>query len=314
LTCLRCILVLALWQALGGIAVLAQSQAAPAKVTLADLRKLSAAGVQDEVIIRLIQASDELPSPSAQDLIELQKAGVSQNVITALLQRRTALIGRPHEEIGRRRIQVSATLLQQRRALWNRRLGEEIKETQISWGLRATGWREGARLEPLPTSTCPHDNRCVRWNEASGTCEERLEADSEAWRRQYACYVADRVIGFGARQEIFDVYLPEPASHAEVTIDYRGVDGSLNPWYSRNAGDAAGKRLPGYLKIQFWGSRDIDLQVHLDLYLSPGGYVQDLRVDACEVVNRDDEAMQRRVLSDTRQYCRIEEVRLPPGS
>ena len=49
--------------------------------------------------------------------------------------------------------------------------------------------------------------------------------------------------------------------------------------------------------------------VQLKLLMSPGGFVQDLQVGQCQVLNRDEASMERRVLSQDRQYCHIEEAR-----
>ncbi len=57
-------------------------------ITQQDLVRMSKEQVGDALIIELVKAADELPNLTPQDVIELRKAGVSANVLTAVVQRR----------------------------------------------------------------------------------------------------------------------------------------------------------------------------------------------------------------------------------
>jgi hypothetical protein len=87
-------------------------------------------------------------------------------------------------------------------------------------------------------------------------------------------------------------------------------DDALVPWFTRGAENNTGNRIPGQLRVQLYGSEDFDLDLQVRLLMSPGGYVQDLQIGQCQVVNRDDTSMERRILSQNRQYCHVEEARL----
>jgi hypothetical protein len=101
-----------------------------------------------------------------------------------------------------------------------------------------------------------------------------------------------------------------PAAAADVTIIafYREGEG-LVPWYTRGAESNNSARVPGQVGLQLFGSTDFDLDLQVKLLMSPGGFVQDLQIGECQVVNRDDASMERRILSQNRQYCHIEEAR-----
>jgi len=59
-------------------------QIAAGATTIADVKAMSAAGVDDQLIINHIRASGVATRPSASDVIALQQAGVSSGVISAL--------------------------------------------------------------------------------------------------------------------------------------------------------------------------------------------------------------------------------------
>ena len=52
-----------------------------AEVTKEDLQRLAAAGISDGVVLAYIRSHGPVPKLSAQDLIELKNAGVSNNVL-----------------------------------------------------------------------------------------------------------------------------------------------------------------------------------------------------------------------------------------
>src|SRR5262245_40424216 len=82
-------------------------------ITAEDLIRLSKEQVGDPLIIELIKAADEIPNLTAQDVIELRQAGVSANVLTAVIQRRNTTTAAKPEITGkpkRRRIRVAAIL------------------------------------------------------------------------------------------------------------------------------------------------------------------------------------------------------------
>ena len=93
-----------------------------------------------------------------------------------------------------------------------------------------------------------------------------------------------------------------------VAAFFRSED-ELVPWFTRGAENRSGDRIPGQLRVQLFGSQDFDLDLRVRLLMSPGGFVQDLQVGQCQVVNRDDTSMERRILSQSRQYCHVEEFR-----
>jgi hypothetical protein len=53
----------------------------------------------------------------------------------------------------------------------------------------------------------------------------------------------------------------------------------------------------------------MDLNLHIELDMTARGLVQDLKITECNVVNRDEESLQRRILSSDRQYCRVEQAK-----
>jgi len=61
-------------------------QLAAGSVTFADVIAMSQAGVADELIVNHVQANGAAQIPNSNDLIALQQAGVSTNVIRALQQ------------------------------------------------------------------------------------------------------------------------------------------------------------------------------------------------------------------------------------
>lgn len=65
-------------------AVLLLSAASFADVTKEDLKKLAGAQVSDSVVIAYIRAYGPMPRLTAQDLIELKNAGVSDRVLEAV--------------------------------------------------------------------------------------------------------------------------------------------------------------------------------------------------------------------------------------
>lgn len=79
-------LVRPLLRALGGLA-LVMALAAPAHaVSVRDLVELSKAGLSDEVLIALIEADDTLFGLDAPKILELRAHGLSEHVITAMLR------------------------------------------------------------------------------------------------------------------------------------------------------------------------------------------------------------------------------------
>ena len=64
--------------------VLCLSGTALAEVTKEDLKKLSAAQISDGVILAYIRSHGPVPKMSAQDLIELKNAGVSEKVLEVI--------------------------------------------------------------------------------------------------------------------------------------------------------------------------------------------------------------------------------------
>jgi hypothetical protein len=56
-----------------------------AQVSKDDLKKLTAAGISDGVILSYVRSHGPVEKLSAEDVIELKKAGASENLLTALL-------------------------------------------------------------------------------------------------------------------------------------------------------------------------------------------------------------------------------------
>lgn len=59
--------------------------AAAAQVTKEDIKKLTAAGISDEVILSYVKANGPVAKLSAEDVIELKQAGASEKVLSMLL-------------------------------------------------------------------------------------------------------------------------------------------------------------------------------------------------------------------------------------
>ncbi len=66
-------------------AVFLLSAASFAEVTKDDLKKLAAAQISDGVVLAYVRAHGPMPKLSAQDLIELKNAGVSEKVLEQLV-------------------------------------------------------------------------------------------------------------------------------------------------------------------------------------------------------------------------------------
>lgn len=58
--------------------------AAAAQVSKEDIKKLAAAGVSEDVILTYVRANGGAPRMSADDIVELKKAGVGDRVLAAL--------------------------------------------------------------------------------------------------------------------------------------------------------------------------------------------------------------------------------------
>lgn len=277
-----------------------------------DLIRLSKEQVGDAVIIELVKASDELPNLTPQDVIELRQAGVSANVLTAVIQRRNSTTAAKPEITGqprRRRIRIAAVLEPQRRALWSRvQERDAVEQIQVSWGLQASAWADRSPLDLKASPNCPQESFCRSRDPESGRCLEEVEAGSSAWKEQFGCYSDPKLTKFGAEYQVFEVDLPAPAADATIVAFFR-EGASLVPWFTRGAENNSGNRVPGQLRLQLFGSNDFDLDLQVKLLMSPGGFVQDLQIGRCEVVNRDDASMERRILSQNRQYCHVEEAR-----
>ncbi len=56
------------------------------RLSVGDIKNMSAAGISDQVIINQIQATHSTFDLSSADIISLKNAGVSQNVINAMIQ------------------------------------------------------------------------------------------------------------------------------------------------------------------------------------------------------------------------------------
>jgi hypothetical protein len=297
------------------IAAIAFAQDPPAArnvLTAEDLIRLSKENVGDALIIELVNAAGELPNLGPDDVIELRKAGVSQNVLTAVIQRNSAATARRPEITGqprRRRIRVAAILEAQKRSLFNRLQEKDaVEKIQVSWGIQARSWSDGSALTLASSPSCPQDPWCSQRDPQTGQCLHQSAADTPEWRERYGCYADARLTAFGEKQSIFEVELPQPAMDLRVGPFFRqGSD--LAPWVTRGAQNGSGKRLPGQVRLQLFGSEDFDLDLEIKLLMSPGGFVQDMQVSECHVVNRDEASMERRILSQDRQYCTLVEAR-----
>ncbi len=277
-------------------------------ITSDDLVRLSKEGISDELMISMINAANRVPQLTPDDVLALKKEGVSTNVLTAVFQRFSYLASNPQQKPAadkRRRIRVTGTLVPQEKSWWRR--GSEIERTVVSWSFRASAWRNQQEIELPPQPRCPKDPLCTKWG-PDDKCLDRVAAGAPEWNKQQACYLADRVTQLGEEFEVFDVELPEAASDAEVHIYYRSVDNERLSWFTRSAEAKTGKRVPGFVKLRLAGSDDLDMKVNVQLFISRGGMVQDFRVSECEVANRDQAALERRMLSAARQYCTIEEA------
>ncbi len=282
----------------------------PNAITTEDLVRLSKEKIGDELIISMINAANRVPQLTPDDVIALKSAGVSTNVLTAVFQRFSSLASNPQQkpaEDKRRRIRVTASLVPQEKSWWQR--GSNIERTAVTWSLRTAAWRNQESLELPPRPGCPKDLMCAKWG-ADDKCLEPVAAGSPEWRQQQACYLADRVTQLGEEFEVFDVELPEAVSDTEIRIYYRSVENQRLSWYTRSTANASGKRVPGFVRLRLWGAEDFDVKVNVQLFISRGGLVQDFRVTECEVANRDQESLERRLLSPNRQHCNIEEAPL----
>jgi hypothetical protein len=277
-------------------------------ITADDLIKLSKEGIGDELIISMVRAAGRVPQLAPDEVIALKNQGVSTNVLTAVIQQQAALASNPAArapEDKRRRIRVTASLHEQERGFL-RRGGAKIDRTTVSWSLRATGWRGSQTLMPASTPNCPKDPLCKSWS-PDDKCLEVLAPDSEEWKKLQSCYVGDKVTEFGQEYEVFDVDLPEAASDVELRIYYRDVENRTLSWFTRSTADS-GKRVPGFARLRLWGAEDFDFKAHIQLFMSREGAVQDFRISECAVTNRDDAALERRLLSPDKQYCNVEQA------
>ena len=291
----------------------AQEQASGRNViTSEDLIRLTKEEVGDALIVELVKAADELPNLTPQDVIALRQAGVSANVLTAVVQRRTTTTGRKPEITGqprRRRIRVTAVLEPQSRALWGRMQEREtIDQIQVSWGLLASSWSDRSPLPLTGSPNCPQEAYCRSRDPESGECLQKVEAGSSAWKERFSCFADGKLTKFGGQHAVFEVDLPAPAASVGITAFFRQGE-ELVPWFTRGAETKSGDRVPGQIQLQLFGSNDLDMDVQVKLLMSPGGFVQDLQIGQCQVLNRDEASMERRVLSQDRQYCHVEEAR-----
>ena len=67
------------WMALGALAL-----PAAAEVTKADLKKLAAAGISDDVVLAFVRANQPVGRFNADDLVELKQAGLGDRVLAVL--------------------------------------------------------------------------------------------------------------------------------------------------------------------------------------------------------------------------------------
>ena len=286
-------------------------QSSTSSITAEDLIKLTKEGLGDELIISMVKAAESVPRLTPDDVIALRKQGVSANVLTAVIQQQVAVASgnreKPAEE-KQRRIHVTASLHPQDRSWWRMGGGNRIEQLGVTWSFRAFSWGNQQVLALPAGPGCPKDPLCKRWDPATHTCVESLPPDSEEWKREQACYAADKITAFGQEYEILDVLLPESAADAEIRPYYFSLENERLSWATRSSETASGQRVPGFVKLRLWGSDDFSLKIHLQLFISPNGFVQDFRVTECEVANRDQESLQRRLLSPERQYCSIVEA------
>ena len=59
--------------------------AASAQVTKEDIKKLTSAGISDDVILSYVKANGGVAKLSAEDLVELKQAGASEKLLTTVL-------------------------------------------------------------------------------------------------------------------------------------------------------------------------------------------------------------------------------------
>jgi hypothetical protein len=74
---------------LSTLVVLAAASAAFANVTKEDLKKLVAAGVGDDVILAYVRTNGPVDNLSADDIVDLKKAGASDKLLAAVVTGRT---------------------------------------------------------------------------------------------------------------------------------------------------------------------------------------------------------------------------------
>jgi len=286
----------------------AQTPPSSTIITTDDLVKLSEEKVGDELIITMIQAADRVPSLSPQDVIALRQNGVSSNVLTAVIQHRLAVSSGTREKAAdqkHRRIRVTASLHPQDRSWWRLGGGSAIDRTVATWSLQASSWNSQENI-PLPAEPkCPKYPLCTKWAPETGKCLDPVPPDSEKWKKELGCYLPDQATTFGQEYEIFDAILPEPVGDVEVRIYYRGVDHERGAWFTRSAAEATGDRVPGYIKLRLWGSDDFNLKMHVQLFMSRNGFVQDFKISECEVANRDEKSLDRRLMSQQQRYCSV---------
>ena len=72
------------------LAVLVIAPAAARAVSLRDLMELSKAGLSDEVLVALVEADDTVYNLDGPRILELRAAGVSERVIVAMLRKKPA--------------------------------------------------------------------------------------------------------------------------------------------------------------------------------------------------------------------------------
>ncbi len=195
----------------------------------------------------------------------------------------------------------------QQRSLWSRiQERDKVDEIQVSWGMQAKSWDDRSPLDLKGSPNCPQESFCRSRDPETGRCQEEVAAGSSAWQERFGCFADARLTKFGAEYQVFETDLPANASDATIMAFFReGAD--LVPWFTRS--EKGNDRVPGQLRLQLFGSNDFDLDLQVKLLMSPGGFVQDLQIGQCQVVNRDDASMERRILSQDRQYCHVEETR-----
>jgi hypothetical protein len=290
----------------------AQSPSERTKITKEDLVRLTAQGIDDQLIINLIRTADEIPKLTPDDVIELTQAGVSQNVLTALTQQKIVSGARRPEITGqerKRRIRVTAALKEHQPGFLGRvQEKDRLDQTQVTWTFAAYGWSEHSPVDLRTSPLCPQDPVCTK-RDKNGECAEWLPSDSPDWQQKHGCHLRGKMMKFGEQSEIFEVQLPGAAADAEIHAYFRTPDNEMSHWVTRNAVDASDKRVPGYVKLTLWGSQDMDLNLHIELDMTARGLVQDLKITDCNVINRDEESLQRRILSSDRQYCRVEQAK-----